>query len=220
MSHKLPISGFEWFPVEMMTNNLIMSYDEDNIDGIGYALEVDLHYPEHLHNKHNDYPLAPERFNERLCGTFYDKKNYVVHIKNLRFYLEKGLELTKIHRVIKFNHSSWLDDWIQINTNFRTNATNEFEKDYFKLMNNAVFGKTMENVRDRVEIKCAFDEDYFLKYTTKLTFKYASKFGDDENYFMVMELGKKTVELINQFMLGLVSWISLSFTCINSIMML
>lgn len=195
MSHKLPISGFEWFPVEMMTNNLILSYDEDNIDSIGYALEVDLHYPEHLHNKHNDYPLAPERFNDRLCGTFYDKKNYVVHIKNLRFYLEKGLELTKIHRVIKFNHSSWLDDWIQLNTNFRTNATNEFEKDYFKLMNNAVFGKTMENVRDRVEIKCAFDEDYFLKYTTKPTFKYASKFGDDENYFMVMELGKKTVEL-------------------------
>ena len=62
-------------------------------------------------------------------------------------------------------------------------------------MNNAVFGKTMENVRDRVEIKCAFDEDYFLKYTTKPTFKYASKFGDDENYFMIMEMGKKSVEL-------------------------
>jgi len=105
------------------------------------------------------------------------------------------LELTNIHRVVEFKQSNWLEDWINLNTNFRTNATNEFEKDYFKLMNNAVFCKTMENVRDRVDIKCAFDEDYFLKYTTKPNFKRASKFGDDVNYFMVMEMEKKTVEL-------------------------
>ena len=193
MSHKLPISGFEWFPVDLMTEEMIKNYSDAN--EVGYVLEVDLNYPEHLHNKHNDYPLAPERFNNKLCGTFYDKKNYVVHIKNLKFYLEHGLEITKIHRVVKFNQSSWLNDWIQLNTDFRTKATNEFEKDYFKLMNNAVFGKTMENVRDRVEIKCAFDEDYFKKYTTKPTFKYSSKFGDGEKYFMIMEMGKKVVEL-------------------------
>ena len=196
MSHKLPISGFKWLPVEQMTYDKIMSYVDNDI---GYVLEVDLKYPEHLHDKHNDYPLAPERFkvgkDEKLCGTFYDKKNYVVHIKNLKFYLEQGLELTKINRVIEFKQSNWLEDWINLNTTFRTNATNEFEKDYFKLMNNAVFGKTMENVRDRVDIKCAFNEDYFLKYTTKPNFKRACKFGDDVNYFMVMEMEKKTVEL-------------------------
>jgi hypothetical protein len=194
MNHKLPISGFKW--VDNVDINTIMNYTEEN--DIGYILEVDLEYPKELHKNHNDYPLAPEKFKpvgskcEKLCGTFYDKKDYVVHISNLKYYLEKGIKLKSINRCIQFNQSAWLSGWVQKNTQYRQASKNEFEKDYFKLMNNAVFGKTMENVRDRFDVKCAFDEEYSKKYISKLNCSTYEKICDD---FMLIKLDKKTVKL-------------------------
>jgi hypothetical protein len=92
MNRPLPYKDFKW--IEPTSINTIMNCDE-NSDG--YTLEVDLHYPKELHALHNDYPLAPEKYKpegsfcEKLCGTFYDKKDYIIDIRNLRFYLEKGL---------------------------------------------------------------------------------------------------------------------------------
>lgn len=193
MSHKLPVSDFKWF--DSFDESLIYSYDEKTSD-IGYVLEVDLEYPEELHDLHNDYPLAPEKVQykscSKLCGTLNDKKNYIVHISNLQFYLKHGLKLTKIHRGISFKQSNWLKKWIDINTEYRTKAKNDFEKDYFKLMNNSVFGKTMENVRGRVDVKICRTEDKKLKWSSKPNYKNGYLLGED---VMLLNLSKTDVKL-------------------------
>ena len=84
---------------------------------------------------------------KKLTANLYDKNEYVIHIKNLKQELNHGLILKKVHRVIKFNEKAWLKPYIKMNTKLRQKAKNNFEKDFFKLMNNTVFGKTMENVR-------------------------------------------------------------------------
>jgi hypothetical protein len=198
MSCKLPYGDFEWVKGEDLSINDIMKYNEET-DDIAYVLEVDLEYPNELHELHNDYPLACERYQPKgdncykLCGTFHDKKDYIVHIKNLQLYLKLGLRLKRINRAVKFSQSSWLKEWIDLNTNFRKVAKNDFEKDYFKLMNNAVFGKTMENVRDRIEIKTAFDPKYLQKYVSKPNFHSSKVLVDDK--MVLMKLNKKTVQL-------------------------
>ena len=121
---------------------------------------------------HSDLPLVPE--NEKLpklLTTLYDKERYVVHYTNLKQYLKKGLKLEKIHKVLEFDQSDWLKVYIDFNTTIRTKATSDFEKDFFKLMNNSVFGKTMENIRNRVDIKLCSDEEKVEKLIAKPTFE-------------------------------------------------
>ena len=126
-------------------------------------LEVDLEYPRSLHDLHNDYPLAPEQIEvnkiTKLIPNLGDKKKYILHYENLKQYLSSGLKLTNIHRGIKFEESQWrLKKYIALNTELRTAAANDFEKGFFKLMNNSVFGKTMEYIRNRVDIKLVNNE--------------------------------------------------------------
>ena len=106
---------------------------------------------------HSDLPFLPERMkidkcNKLVCN-FFDKKDYVVHIRSLKQALNHGLILKKVHRVIQYNQKAWLKAYIDMNAELRKQAKNYFEKDFFKLMNNAVFGKTMENVRKHRDIK-------------------------------------------------------------------
>ena len=82
-----------------------------------------------------------------------DKKGYVVHIKALNQALKHGVKLKKVHRVIEFQQSKWMKAYIMLNTRLRKEAKNDFEKDFFKLMNNSVFGKTMENIRNHKNMK-------------------------------------------------------------------
>ena len=110
-----------------------------------------------LHDLHSDLPFLPERMkidkcNKLVCN-LYDKKDYVVHIRSLKQRLNHGLILKKAHRVIQFNQKAWLKAYIDMNTELRKQAKNDFEKEFFKLMNNAAFGKTMENVRKHRDIK-------------------------------------------------------------------
>ena len=123
-------------------------------------LEVDLEYPEDLHNLHNDYPLVPECVKignvEKLIPNLNNKSNYVVHYANLKLYESLGLNITKIHRGIKFKESAWLEEYINLNTRLRIKAKrsgNNFEVDFFKLFNNSVFGKTLENINIGVDIR-------------------------------------------------------------------
>ena len=113
----------------------------------GYMLEVDVKYPKEPHDLHNDLPFMCEKMKinkvEKLVPNLYDKNKYVIHIRALDQALKHGLVLEKVHRVIELNQSGWLKSYIDFNTKLRTQAKNDFEKDFFKLMNNAVFGRTM-----------------------------------------------------------------------------
>ena len=174
MSEKMPYKDFKWInventPVEEVLSRVLL--DED----LGYILEVNLEYPSELHDLHNDYPLAPEtvvlnRVN-KLTPNLRNKTKYILHHRNLGLYLSLGLKLTKIHRIIEFKQSGWLAPYIALNTDLRTNAKNNFEKDFFKLMNNSVFGKTMENIRNRKDIKLVTSKRQAVKLIAKPNFK-------------------------------------------------
>ena len=158
MSQKLPINDFKWIKnISKINEKFIKNYNEDNDKG--YIFEVDVEYPRRLHDLHSDLPFLPERMEidkcKKLVCNLDDKKRYVLHIRSLKqaLDLKTGLKLEKIHRVIKFNQKAWLKPYIDMNNELRNIAKNDFEKDFFKLMNNTVFGKTMENVRKHRDIK-------------------------------------------------------------------
>ena len=161
MSQKLPVDNIEWIKdTSQFNEDFIKNYNEESDEG--YFLEVDVQYLEKLHELHNDLPFLPERMKiekvEKLVANLHDKTEYVIHIRNLKQALNHGLVLKKVHRVIKFNQNAWLKPYIDMNTDLRKKAKNDFEKDFFKLMNNAVFGKTMENVRKHRDIKLVTTE--------------------------------------------------------------
>ena len=102
----------------------------------------------------------------------------MLHYENLRQYENLGLKIKKIHRGIKYKESGWLEKYIALNTKLRTVAANEFEKDFFKLMNNSVFGKTMENIRKREDIKFVNDEEQAKKLSAKSNFDHCNIFRE------------------------------------------
>ena len=166
-------------------------------------LQVDLEYPQELHDMHNDYPVFPEKVkvsNDMLSGyckkiaekykisiglvrklipTLRDKKEYVLHYRNLQLYLDLGLKIKKIHRLLKFDQSPWLKQYIDFNTERQKHAKNSFGKDFFKLMNNSVFGKTMENLCKRVDVRLVTDEKKLDKLTSKPTFVSSKIFNEN-----------------------------------------
>ena len=157
MSEKLPINGFKWVnDIFGINEKFVKSYDKKSSDK-GYILEVDVDYPGKLHKLYSDMPFLPERMKinktQKLVCNLHDKKKYVVHTSILKQALDHGLKFKKVNRVIEFNQEAWLKKYIDINNELRKKASNDFEKDFFKLMNNAVFGKTMENVRKHRDIK-------------------------------------------------------------------
>ena len=149
MSLLPPVSGFRWMDENDLENWIEFSD--------GCILEVELEYPRKLHYLHNEYPLAPGRLIvnkvEKLIPNLNEKKKYVLHHKNFKQYLDLGLKLKKIYRGIAFSENAWLKPYIELNTNLRSKAKHEFENDFFKLINNSVFGKTIENIRNRVNIR-------------------------------------------------------------------
>ena len=178
MSQQLPTHGFSW--MKNITKEKVMeilekaNHSMSNLGRKGYIFEVDLEYPEHLWDKHNDYPLAPERLIvngvEKLIGHFKPRKNYVIHYRTLRQCLEMGMRITAVHRGISFYQSSWMEPYIRKNTELRKCAANNFEKDFFKLMNNSVFGKTIENIRKRQNIKLIDDRAKAVKLSSRPNF--------------------------------------------------
>ena len=178
MSQNLPTHGFKW--MRNLTKESLMeilektNHSMSNRGRKGYIFEVDLEYPSKLWETHNDYPLAPERMIvngvEKLICHFKPRKNYVVHYRNLRQYLEMGMRITAVHRGISFYQSSWMEPYIRKNTELRKTATNSFEKDFFKLMNNSVFGKTIENIRKRQNIELVDNRKKAVKLTSRPNF--------------------------------------------------
>ena len=183
MSQKLPIHSFNWL-TDREIKNLFKVQVVQFWERTPCILEVDLEYPEELHDLHNDYPLCPERVEcdkgvKKLIPNLRHKKNYVVHYKTLMQYLNLGMELKKIHRGIRFIECDFLKPYIDMNTNLRTKAKNNFEKDFFKLMNNSVFGKTMENIRNRVNIKLVDTGEQFKKLAAKPNYESRKIFNEN-----------------------------------------
>ena len=187
MSQPLPTGGFKWmknltvdFVIKILEKEQARQQKQGRHSPHGFVFEADLEYPSELWKKHNDYPLAPERLNidgvEKLICHFKPRKNYVVHFVNLQQYLEMGMILTAVHRGISFNQSAWMEPYIRKNTELRKCAANSFEKDFFKLMNNSVFGKTIENIRKRQNIILVDDRAKALKLSSRPNFDRATIF--------------------------------------------
>ena len=191
MSQSLPYGHFQWEenPERWVTFDWTSLQDTD---GCGNIVECDLEYPLELHDHHNDYPMAPERVNinvemlsetqveisrhynqsraqrnVKLVPNLMKKEKYTVHYLNLKFYLEHGMKLTKLHRIISFVQKPWMREYIQMNTRMRAAAKNDMEKDFHKLMNNAVYGKTCENQRKRTDIQLVNDRNKARKLIDK-----------------------------------------------------
>ena len=159
MSQKLPKNNFKWVEdTSIINEEFIKNRNENSYKG--YILEVDVKYPKELHDLHSDLPFLPkkmkiDKFKKLVCN-LRNKKKHVVHIKSLKQVLNYGLKLKKVHRIIEFSQRVWLKPYIDMNTELRKLADfekDDFEKNLFKLMNNIVFGKTMENVRKHKDIK-------------------------------------------------------------------
>ena len=188
MSEYLTYGGFKWF------KNI------DKFDIMSISDKSPIH---ELHELHNDFSLAPAKFAvsndmlsnyckkiadkyeikvgdaKRLIPNIGNKTNYVVHYRNLQPYLSLGMKLTKIHRVLKFKQSDWIKKYIDFSTKKIMNTTNDFGKDFFKLMINSVHGKTMENLRKRINVRLVNNEKDFLRYTSRPTYITHKLFGKD-----------------------------------------
>ena len=212
MSKPLPVGGFEWMSEKELENWEEFVEEE----GVGCILEVDLEYPAELNDFHNDFPLAPEKMIlgkvEKLTQNLRDKEKMVLHGKNLQLYLSLGMKLKLIRRGLKFQEKDFMKNYIDKNTFLRSQAKNDFEKALFKLMNNSVFGKTMENVRNRVSIELVKDAERAAKLVNKPNFEELKIFDE----FLIAVKMRKTKVWMNKPVYVGMSILDLSKTCMNT----
>ena len=213
MSQPLPTGEFRWIncsnwnPVKLI--NMFA-----NETKYGYLLEVDVDYPKELHDLiYNDIPFMCAKLKvrgpggtgafphgvENLIPNFYDKRKYIVHIRALKQAIDHGLLLKRIHRCVRFRQSPWMKEYIDFNMRLRTAAKNDFEKDFYKLMNNSVFGKTMENIRRHRNIRLVNNKEEYLKTVMKPNFKAGTLLGED---LMACEMGEIKVVMNKPVYLG------------------
>ena len=192
MTQYLPYDDFEWVSEKEISeiNFDLVSKDSNE----GYILEVDLELPNDLHDLHSDYPLAPEKLKvgdnmlsnyclriakehrikvgevNKLIPNLKNKRNYVVHYRNLQLYKSLKMKVVKIYKALKFKQSDWLKKLVMFNTEKRMCAVNRFENDFFKLMVNSVYGKTIENLRKRVNVKLVNNKKDYVKFVSRPTF--------------------------------------------------
>ena len=190
MSKWLPFDDIKFVTENICLEEILKTPDDSDI---GYFLEVDLEYPHNIRRKTKHFPFCPENksiskddfspymksiipknyvSHKKLICDWTDKKNYLIHYRMLKFYVRYGMKIKKVHSVISFKQSKWLEKYIDFNTQKRNQAKNDFEKDFYKLLNNAFYGKTMENVRNRCKIEIIKRDNYdkILKQQRKLTF--------------------------------------------------
>ena len=170
MSEPLPYDENK-FDNSVKIEHILNALDDSDI---GDFVEADLKYPDNIKERTENFPFAPvnkktnpDIFNDymkefkpdtyiqtsKLICDWSDKKNYLLHYRMLKFYVRHGMIVDKVHEIISFRQSRWLEKYINFNTQKRNQAVNDFEKDFYKLLNNAFYGKTMENVRNPLKIK-------------------------------------------------------------------
>ena len=201
MSKKLPVNGFKWTDNSIINEEFINNYNKS--DKKGYILEVDVKYPKKLHDLHSDLLFLPERMEinkcKKLVCNLYNKKKNVVHINLLKQALNHGLKLKKIHRIIEFNQEAWLKPYIDMNTELRKLARNDFEKDLFKLMNNSKFGKTRENIRKHRDIKLVTTDKKRSKLVSEPNYHTINSISED---LSIIEMKKTKVKMNKPIYLG------------------
>ena len=207
MSKKLPVNGFKWIDNNetagpVINEDFIKNYDENNDKG--YIFEVDVKYSKRLHELHSDLPFLSERMEVNKCKklvcNLFNKKKYVAHINALKQALNHGLKLKKIHREIEFNQEAWLKPYIDMNTELRKLAKNDFEKDLFKLMNNSVFGKTMDNIRKHRDVKLVTTDKKRSKLVSEPNYHTINLISED---LSIIEMKKTKVKMNKPIYLGL-----------------
>ena len=197
-------SRWVWMDKKCINIWWILHKKYDEVSDKGYTLEVDVEYPKNIRSLHSDLPFLADRIEINKCiklvCNFYDKKEHVVHIRALKQALNYGLILKKVHRVIEFNQEAWLKPYTEMNIKLRTEAKNDFEKYFFKLMNNSVFGKTMENVRNHRDIKLVTTDKRWNQLVSDPNYHTSKHFS--ENLFAI-EMEKKKVKMNKPVYLGM-----------------
>ena len=210
----LPYGGSKFLSDKEINDFDLYSIPENSL--IGYILEVDLEYCKEIHGLHSDYPSCPEKMEvihdmlSKYCKDIVDgygikvgdvkksipnlggKVKYVVHYKNLLYYLSLGMKLVKIHRVLSFKQSSWLKSYADFNTEKRKESANEFNKRLHKLSNNCIYGKSIESIRKIVNVKLINDKKMYLKIVNRPNF--ISQKIIDKN-FVAVHCSKKVLTL-------------------------
>ena len=197
----IPHGSFKW--IKVTDKNINTALNKKDNSSHGYFLEVDMYCPDELLDEQNDSSMGPSKLNvtkemlsteqieiikrfnlkvgttKKLIPNLFSKKNYITHYRNLKYYLVNGWKLTKMHRIFEFKQSPWMKPYIDFNTEKRMQATNEADKNFFKLSINSAYGKTMENVRKRMKIRIATNEKDCFKYSSRPTLKNPISFGNN-----------------------------------------
>ena len=192
MTQYLPYGGFRWLRKKEIDEFDLDLFKENS--SVGYILEVDLEYPSELHDLHNDYPLASQKLeiNQDMLSKYYsdiankygikiggvnklvpnlrNKSKFVIHYRNLQLYLPLGMKLSKVHRILKFKQCDCLKKFVDFNTDKRKNASNNFVRDFFKLLSNSVFGKTMEKLRERICVELINNAKDYVRCVSRPSF--------------------------------------------------
>ena len=213
MMDHLPYGRFKW--VEVNKENIEFILNKSDNGKRGYFVEADFDIPDELHDKFNDFAPGSEKIivtedmlshiqidmknaysikvgkSPKLIPNLYLKKNYIIHYRLLKYYLSLGVVLKKVHRILKFNQKPWMKKYIEFNTIKRQEATNEADKNFFKLMNNCTYGITIENMRNRMKLRIVTNEKDFIKHASKPTF--ISHKIVDEDFVIIHEKKNKIV---------------------------
>ena len=192
MIQPMPYSEFN-FLTKKEHNKFCLDSTSEN-SPIGYILEVDLEYSTELHDTHNDYPLALEKIEisldmlskycsviankygikvggfKKIVPNLRDKVKYMVHYRNLQLHLKLGMNLIKVHRILKFKQSDGLKEYIEFNIEKRKEAKDQFSKNLFKLLINCIYGKCMENLRKRISVKLINNSKDYIRSVSKPNF--------------------------------------------------
>ena len=205
MTETLPTHGFQFLSDKEIHKFTLAKLNSIGVDDdTDYILEVDLLYPKHLHDDHSDYPLAPESLeitedmlspyakelraelgrkpmknNVKLVPNLYNKTNYVTHYRNLQLYVKMGLKITKVHKIMSFRQSRWMKPYIDFNIDKRKQAKTPFEKGFYKFANNSCFGKTMEDLRRRIDVHLVTNQVSAERYVARPTFETFEIINDD-----------------------------------------
>lgn len=244
MRNKLPFKDFQWCDVtdkqliskilNSSINTTMMFEAECETTGrsnineeseeTGYLLEVDLEYPEELHDIHSDFPLAPEKIsrkfselspfaqylcdkldlqgstnNTKLVATLENKYRYTIYYKNLILYLKLGLKLKKVHKILSFTETHIMKQYIDFNSKKRAAASNSFDINFYKFLSNSLFGKTMERPDNRTILKLVSDIQTYEKYVSQLNFKQTKIINKD---LVSLELNHPAFVIKKPFYIG------------------